>query len=65
MASKFQMEFMEVEFNFSAIASVVSLSPTAIEVTGHFRAYSDYIGLTFNSKDYRMHEGARYPESSN
>lgn len=65
MASKFQMEFMEVEFNFSAMASVVSLSPTALEVTGHFRSYSDYIGLTFNSKDYRMHEGARYPESSN
>lgn len=65
MVFKFQPEFMEVEFNFSAMASVVSPSPTVLEVTGHFRAYSDYIGLTFNSKDYRMHEGARYPESKN
>jgi len=63
MAFKFQPEFMEVEFNFSAMASVVSPSPASIEVTGHFRSYSDYIGLSFNSKDYRMHEGARYPES--
>lgn len=65
MVSKFQMEFMEAEFNFSAMASVVSLSPTTLQVTGHFRAYSDYIGLAFNSKDYRMHTGARYPESKN
>ena len=63
MAFKFQPEFMEVEFNFSAMASVVSTSPNTLEVTGHFRAYSDYIGLIFNSSDYRMHEGARYPES--
>lgn len=65
MAFSFQMEFMKVEFNFSAMASVISISPTSLEVTGHFRAYSDYIGLTFSSKDYRMHEGARYPESKN
>lgn len=65
MVYKFQPEFMEIEFNYSAMASVVSLSSTALEVTGNFRAYSDYIGMTFNSKDYRMHEGARYPESKN
>ena len=63
MAFKFQPEFMEVEFNFSAMASVVSLSANSLEVTGHLRSYADYIGLAFNSKDYRMHTGARYPES--
>jgi len=65
MPNRFQMEFMEVEFNFSAMASVVSLSSNSLEVTGHVRAYSDYIGLSFNSMDYRMHLDARYPESKN
>lgn len=65
MVQTLQAEFFEVEFNFSAMASVVSLSRNKLEVTGHFRAFSDYIGLAFNSEDYRMHQDARYPKQTN
>lgn len=63
MNFKFQPAFMEVEFNFSAMASVVSPSKNSLEVTGHFRSYSDFVVMSFNSKDYRMHQGARFFES--
>jgi hypothetical protein len=65
MVTKFQPELMEVEFNFSAMASVVSPIVNSLEVTGHFRSFSDYIGLLFNSEDYRMHDRAKYPTSKN
>lgn len=65
MVTKFQPELMEVEFNFSAMASVVSPGENILEVTGHFRSFSDYIGLLFNSEDYRMHDRAKYPTSKN
>lgn len=56
---------MEVEFNFSAMAAVVSPNETDLLVTAHFRAYNDYVGLSFNSEDYRNHEKARYIQQVN
>jgi len=61
---RFQPEFMEVEFNFSCMSSIFTPDASTVVVVGHFRSNSDYIGVTFNSKDARMHRNARYPEST-
>ena len=61
MVKRFQPELWEVDFNFSAMASVVCPTQNSLKVTGHFRSFGDYIGLIWNSEDWRMHEDAKYP----
>lgn len=64
MSYQLQNDLMEVDFNFSSMAAIVSPSPTSLKIVAHFRAISDYIGLSYNSKDFRMHDQARYDENT-
>lgn len=60
MITAMRQEFFEVNFNFAAVASVVSLSSTSLHVTALFRAYNDFVGLIYFSEDQRMHSQAAY-----
>lgn len=51
----------EVEFNFSAIASIVSPSIDSLEIKGCFRSNSDLVAMIYKSDDDRMHTLAKYP----
>jgi len=56
----------EVEFNFEAMASVVTPNSNTLEVTANFRAFHDYVGLRYNSQDSYLHGNhidASYPAS--
>ena len=52
-------EYLEIVFNFAAMASVVHDGSDVI-VTGHFRSYTDFIGLVFKTGDDRMHKDVKY-----